>query len=66
MQNGHYSFTFLLHFPKKGRPLLYRAVESFRPAIARAYRLTQVNIAYSQSSFFFNPRYTVFYSRTDT
>ena len=60
MQNGHYSFTFLLHFSKKGRLPLYQVVESFRPAIARAYRLAQANIAYSRFSFFFNPRYTVF------
>lgn len=51
---------FLLLFPKKGRLPLYQVVESFRPAMARAYKLAQVNMAYRRFSFFFNPRYTVF------
>ena len=56
---------FLLFFLKKGRlPLgslpLYQVVESFHPAMARAYKLAKANIAYRRFSFFFNPRYTVF------
>ena len=34
---------FLLLFLKKGRLPLYQVVESFRPAMARAYKLAQVN-----------------------
>ena len=60
VQNSHYNLSFLLYFPKKGKLPLYQVVESFRPAIARAYRLAQANIAYSRFSFFFKPRYTVF------
>ena len=60
-QNSHYSFPFLLCFPKKGKLPLYQVVESFRPAIARTYRLAQANIAYSRFSFFFKPRYAVFF-----
>ena len=37
-----------------------RIVESFRPAMARAYKLAQANKAYSRFSFFISPRYTVF------
>ncbi len=37
-----------------------QVVDSFRPAIAREYRLAQTNKAYSRFSFFFKPRYTVF------
>ena len=59
-QNGHYCFAFLLPFLKKSRPPLYQVVERFRPAIARAYKLAQANIAYSRFSVFFRPRYTVF------
>ena len=64
LKNSHYSVPFLLYFPKKGRLPLYQVVESFRPAIARAYRLAQANIAYRRFSFFFKPQYTVFYNRT--
>ena len=39
---------------------LYQVTESFRPAMASAYKLAQANIAYSRFSFFFRPRYTVF------
>ncbi len=35
----------------------HQVVNSFRPAIARKYRLAQANIAYSRFSFFFKPRY---------
>lgn len=59
-QIGHYFRTIQLFFLKKGRLPLYQVVESFRPAMARAYRLAQANIAYSRFSFFFSPRYTVF------
>ena len=59
-QNSHYLSTFLLRFPKKGRLPLCQVVESFRPAIASAYKLAQANIAYSRFSFFLSPRYTVF------
>ena len=59
-RNSHYSVPFLLYFPKKGRLPLYQVAESFRPAIARTYRLAQANIAYSRFSFFFKPRYAVF------
>ena len=59
-QNSHYLSTFLLRFPKKGRLPLCQVVESFRPAMASAYKLAQANIAYSRFSFFFRPRYTVF------
>ena len=59
-QNSHYLSTFLLCFPKKGRLPLCQVVESFRPAIASAYKLAQANIAYSRFSFFLSPRYTVF------
>lgn len=43
-----------------GRLPLYQVVESFRPAMARAYKLAQANKAYSRFSFFISPRYTVF------
>ena len=59
-QNSHYLSTFLLRFPKKGRLPLYQVVESFRPAMASAYKLAQANMAYSRFSFFISPRYTVF------
>ena len=59
-QNSHYFSAFLLRFPKKGRLPLYQVAESFRPAMASAYKLAQANIAYSRFSFFFKPRYTVF------
>ena len=59
-QNSHYLSAFLLLFLKKGRLPLYQVVESFRPAMASAYKLAQANIAYSRFSFFFRPRYTVF------
>lgn len=59
-QNSHYLSAFLLRFPKKGRLSLCQVVESFRPAMASAYKLAQANIAYSRFSFFFRPRYTVF------
>ena len=59
-QNSYYLSAFLLRFPKKGRLLLYQVVESFRPAMASAYKLAQANIAYSRFSFFLSPRYTVF------
>lgn len=59
-ENSQYSFAFLLHFLKKGRLPLYQVVESFRPAMARAYKLAQANKAYSRFSFFISPRYTVF------
>ena len=60
-QNSHYLSAFLLLFLKKGRlPPLYQVTESFRPAMASAYKLAQANIAYSRFSFFFRPRYTVF------
>ena len=59
-QNSHYCFAFLFHFLKKGRLPLSQVVESFRPAIARAYKLAQANMAYSRFSFFISPRYTVF------
>ena len=39
---------------------LYQVTESFRPAMASAYKLAQANMAYSRFSFFFRPRYTVF------
>ena len=57
---SRYSTVFLLRFPKKGRLPLCQVVESFRPAMASAYKLAQANIAYSRFSFFFRPRYTVF------
>ena len=60
VQNGHYFSAFLLLFLKKGRLPLYQVAESFRPAMASAYKLAQANIAYSRFSFFFRPRYTVF------
>ena len=60
VQNSHYLSAFLLRFPKKGRLPLCQVVESFRPAMASAYKLAQANIAYSRFSFFFRPRYTVF------
>ena len=60
VQNGHYFSAFLLLFLKKGRLPLYQVAESFRPAMASAYKLAQANIAYSRFSFFFKPRYTVF------
>ena len=59
-QNSHYLSAFLLRFPKKGRLPLCQVVESFRPAMASAYKLAQANMAYSRFSFFFRPRYTVF------
>ena len=59
-QNAAVHTSFLLLFLKKGRLPLYQVVESFRPAMARAYKLAQVNMAYRRFSFFFNPRYTVF------
>ena len=59
-QSSHYVSVFLLRFPKKGRLPLYQVVESFRPAMASAYRFAQANMAYSRFSFFFRPRYTVF------
>ena len=60
-QNSHYLSAFLLPFLKKGRlPPLYQVTESFRPAMASAYKLAQANMAYSRFSFFFRPRYTVF------
>lgn len=59
-QNSHYLSAFLLLFLKKGRLPLYQVAESFRPAMASAYKLAQANIAYSRFSFFFRPRYTVF------
>ena len=60
VQNGHYFSAFLLLFLKKGRLPPYQVAESFRPAMASAYKLAQANIAYSRFSFFFKPRYTVF------
>ena len=60
VQNGHYFSAFLLLFLKKGRLPLYQVAESFRPAMASAYKLAHANIAYSRFSFFFKPRYTVF------
>ena len=60
VKNGHYFSAFLLLFLKKGRLPLYQVAESFRPAMASAYKLAQANIAYSRFSFFFKPRYTVF------
>ena len=59
-QNSHYLSAFLLLFLKNGRLPLYQVAESFRPAMASAYKLAQANIAYSRFSFFFRPRYTVF------
>ena len=59
-QNSYYLSAFLPRFPKKGRLPLCQVVESFRPAMASAYKLAQANIAYSRFSFFFRPRYTVF------
>ena len=59
-QSSHYVSVFLLRFPKKGRLPLYQVVESFRPAMASAYRFAQANMAYSRFSFFLSPRYTVF------
>lgn len=60
-KSSRFPSTFLPFFPKKGRLPLCQVVESFRPAIASAYKLAQANMAYSRFSFFFNPRYTVFF-----
>ena len=57
---SRYFSAFLLLFLKNGRLPLYQVAESFRPAMASAYKLAQANIAYSRFSFFFKPRYTVF------
>ena len=59
-QNAAVHTSFLLLFLKKGRLPLYQVVESFRPAMARAYKLAQANKAYSRFAFFISPRYTVF------
>ena len=42
---------FPLLFPKKGRLPLYQVVDSFRPAMARAYKLAQVNMAYRRKLY---------------
>lgn len=59
-KNSTYSLLFLLLFAKKGRLPLYQVVTSFRPAMARTYKLAQANMAYSRFSFFISPRYAVF------
>jgi len=47
-------------FSQKGQTTPCQVVVSFRPAIAREYRLAQANMAYSRFSFFLGPRYAVF------
>ena len=49
-----------LFLEKRADYPLYQTVESFRLAIASAYRLAQANMAYRRFSFFFKPLYTVF------
>jgi hypothetical protein len=58
-QYEHIPSIIRLTFPEKGI-VPPQVVDNLRPAIARKYRLAQANMAYSQFSFFFKPRYTVF------
>ena len=59
-QQQSFFLRFAAPFPEKGQTALYQVAESFRPAMAREYKLAQANMAYSRFSFFARPRYTVF------